>query len=168
MSRVLLAAFLGAGLVAGCGSPAHRAAEGCRLRGSISLQGAAGSLLGPFAVRNTGDSACRLGGVHLALVRSDGNEVPAIVHRRDPVFPAGRALKLLRPGSSATAWIHWKSYCGSLSERSFTFRLTLADGARVAARTGPQVGIQCRDDGRTSAAGAGRAELSVSAFQAPA
>ena len=148
-------------LAAGCGSSRHAAA--CSLKGWIGLQGATGNLLGGFTVENTGGRACRLGGFPgLELFRSDGKRVALTVHRGDAALPSSRLVKLLRPGRSATAWVKWTDYCGSLWNRTFTFRLTLPTGQRISART-PAAG-KCQESGGAPRPGPGTAELSISGF----
>ena len=152
---------LAVALAAGCGSSKHAAA--CSPKASIGLQGATGSLLGGFRVANTGVRACRLGGFpRLELFRSDGKRVALTVHRGDPAFPSSRPVTVLRAGRSATAWIRWGSYCGSLWNRPFTFRLTLTTGQRVSARTNGAG--KCQETGGAPRPGPGRAQVSLSGF----
>jgi hypothetical protein len=166
MTRVVLVGLLCSAFVAGCGSsPVRHAAAGCRLRGSISLQGATGNLLGGIAVRNVATGACRLGGFPgLTLFRSDGRRVALTVHRGNPAFPGGHPVTSLKPGRSATVWVMWSNYCGSLWNRPFTFRLRLTTGRTVAART--PMGEKCQTNGGGPKPGPGRGELSLSAFEA--
>lgn len=160
MTRVALFC-LAVALAASCGSSRH--ATACSLKGSIGLQGATGNLLGGFTVENTGGRACRLGGFpRLELFRSDRKRVALTVHRGDAAFPSSRLVTLLRPGRSATAWVKWTDYCGSLWNRTFTFRLTLPTGQRISARTA--AAEKCQETGGAPRAGPGTAELSISGF----
>ena len=163
MTRVVVAALMGAAVVAGCGSSTRHAAS-CRLRGSVSFQGATGNLLGGFSVRNAGSQVCRLGGFpKLELLRSDGKQVAVTIHRGDAAFPQGRPVRVLCPGDRATAWIKWENYCGSLWDKPFTFRVTLTTGQQVSARSAEAE--KCQTNGGAPKPGPGVAELSLSSFQ---
>ncbi|MGB2874420.1 MAG: DUF4232 domain-containing protein [Gaiellaceae bacterium] len=172
MRSLLVSLLIATAFVSGCGSTAkHAAGDPCRasdLKSSVSLQGATGSLLGGETVRNTSSRTCALGGrPSLQLLRADGRRVALRVHLGDRVFPTGRRVTVLRPGRAASVWIRWVDYCGSLSDRAFTFRLTLTAGAVVSARTSPNLGVKCQENGGAPSPGPGTGEVSLSTFVAP-
>jgi hypothetical protein len=77
--------------------------------------------------------------------------VALVVRRGDRRLPAAKALRVLAPTRSATAWILWDSYCGPLARRPFRFRATLTTGARLFAKTPARLGIGCRTPGKSGA-----------------
>ena len=103
----------------------------------------------------------------LALSRADGRPVSlqVAVGDNDKRFPPYPRTTMLRPHQSATAWILWKSYCGSLWQRPFTFRATMTTHVSVAARTVANVGISCAENGGGGRPGPGRARLELTAFR---
>ena len=151
-----------AGLSAGAAGGAEVAA--CRagdLSASVAFQGATGNLLGGLSIANHGQRTCAIGGrPRLALFRADGRRVALAVRPGDRRLPAAKAVRVLAPARSATAWILWDSYCGPLARRPFRFRATLTTGARLSAKTPTRLGIACRTQGRS------RARLALTGFEA--
>ena len=155
---VVALAGISAGAAGGAEVTACRASD---LSASVAFQGAAGSLLGGLSVGNHGPRACAIGGKpRLALFRADGRRVTLVERPADGRLPAVKAVRVLAPARSATAWILWESYCGSLARRPFRFRATLTTGTRVSARTPGRLGIACR-----APSAKGRARLALTGFE---
>jgi hypothetical protein len=162
--RLLLGLLVTVASVAGLSASAAGGAEvaACRagdLSASVAFQGATGNLLGGLSVANHGPHACAIGGrPRLALFRADGRRVALVVRLGDRRLPAAKAVRVIAPAQSATAWILWDSYCGPLARRPFRFRATLTTGARLFARTPAGLGITCRT-------GKNRARLALTKFE---
>jgi Protein of unknown function (DUF4232) len=150
-----IAAILLAVPATGTSAPAC-SASGLRVSGGV--QGASGSIAGPFYVTNVARTSCRLPSrPHMRIVAREGGVLPV---RQVPSRLANAApVRVLAPGRRAHTYLHWSNWCGPWPAgrgrltRALRFRLTLrgGDALTLSVRTPPP---RCDVPGSPSTLGA--------------
>jgi hypothetical protein len=105
------------------------------LRAVLSLDGAAGSVLGSIEVENVGDAPCLLRGrPHIAILGSGGTRLAVEQVPTQPWWrvdrsgrPEGWPVVILRPGDTARIRVRWSNWCGG--GRAVRWRIDLPDRA---------------------------------------
>jgi hypothetical protein len=113
-------AFVGSGGLDGAAQkPANAGrtnASLCRasqLSATAGWQGATQSMLGGAGITNTSGSVCFLpAGRPAVRITWQGQALKAQERRPSPVFPPGKALRVLEPSATATIYLQWWNYCG--------------------------------------------------------
>jgi hypothetical protein len=127
------------------------------LRVSGGVQGATGSIVGPFYVTNVAGSSCRLPRrPDIRISTRDGGVLP--VRQRPAGLVNAAPVRVLAPGRRAHTYLYWSNWCGPWPARRagltrpLRFRLTLTSGSALtlSVRTPPP---RCDVPGRPSRLG---------------
>jgi hypothetical protein len=131
-----LATFLAAaatGTSAGAAVPACSASD---LRASGGVQGATGSIVGPFYVTNIAAKSCRLPKrPDVRILTRLGRVLP--VRQRPARLVNAAPVRVLAPGRRAHTYLYWSNWCGPRFDtgarymRPLRFRLTLPGGSAL-------------------------------------
>jgi hypothetical protein len=125
----------------GTGAPACSASD---LRVSGGVQGAMGSIVGPFYVTNVARTSCRLPSrPHLRIVARESRVLP--VKQLPARLVNAARVRVLAPGRRAHTYLYWSNWCGPWPAgrtrfmRALRFRLTLpgGDALTLSVRTPP-------------------------------
>ena len=106
------------------------------LRGTLSLDGAMGSVEGSIDLTNIGGATCTLTGrPAVSIWNAQGNEVRVQVTPSEPQWkanaapqPQGWPVVTLQPGSAASVRVRWSNACPQLSD-PVSWRIDLGNGA---------------------------------------
>ena len=91
-------------------APLCRASQ---LSATAGWQGATQSMLGGAGITNTSGSDCSLPASRPAVrITWQGRTLKVRERGPSPVFPAGKALRVLESGATVTIYLQWSNYCG--------------------------------------------------------
>jgi len=105
------------------------------LQGTVSLDGAMGSVEGSIDLTNGSGATCTLTGrPTVSIFNSHGQEVPVQVSESEPQWrangpqPQGWPVVSLQPGSAASVRVRWSNACPQLSD-PVSWKIDLGTGA---------------------------------------
>jgi hypothetical protein len=136
-----------------------------QLRGSVSLQGGAGALIGAISLENVGGSPCTLSGrPPMTLENAKGHAIRSTQTPAEPIWAYSNApqprgwpeVRLARHGS-AIVRLGFRNWCGGQNEKVF-FDMSLPGSGRL--HVPANVNLRCDVPGAPAA-------LSVGPFEPP-
>jgi len=120
----------------GSSAPPSTACAASDLQGTVSLEGAMGSVEGSIDLTNVGGATCTLTGrPAVSISDAQGNDVRVQVIASEPQWkanaapqPRGWPVVSLRPGSAASVRVRWSNACPQLSG-PVSWKIDLGNGA---------------------------------------